>query len=288
MNSIKRVSKYCLKVLLQSKIITAILYKIIIPINAMVEERYMINKVAELFRINSRVREIFKDHIVLNGTFKGLKYPNYESFGSEIFPKLLGSYESELAPVFKKILKKDYSSIIDIGCAEGYYAVGLAIKYHNASIYAYDTDEHALQLCREMAVYNNVNNVEYRSNCTEDTLTGFIFPSRGLIISDCEGCESTLFTEKSVQNLKKCDILIETHDLYDNTISSKLEKLFEKTHKITKILSTDDLQKVKYYNYIEIKELSTIEKESFLKKDGVVLWNGTFMKQYNKYSLSSV
>ena len=45
--------------------------------------------------------------------------------GSVLIPKLLGSYEQELQPLLQRLAAQNYSEIVDIGCAEGYYAIGL-------------------------------------------------------------------------------------------------------------------------------------------------------------------
>src|SRR5436190_882004 len=66
------------------------------------------------------------DKKVLGGIFKGLQYPRFESSGSGLVTKLLGSYENELHPFIQQLGANKYTEIIDIGCAEGYYAVGLA------------------------------------------------------------------------------------------------------------------------------------------------------------------
>src|SRR5687768_17261507 len=63
---------------------------------------------------------------VLTGPFAGMKYP-YASNGSAVFPKLLGTYESEISELFRYERLKRYRTFIDIGCAEGYYLVGVAM-----------------------------------------------------------------------------------------------------------------------------------------------------------------
>jgi len=40
--------------------------------------------------------------------------------------KLLGFYEQPLQPYIEQVIQTGYPTIINIGCAEGYYAVGLA------------------------------------------------------------------------------------------------------------------------------------------------------------------
>jgi hypothetical protein len=59
---------------------------------------------------------------VQGGLFADLKLLPH-AVGSALAPKLIGSYEAELHPIFDRIFRKPYKRVIDIGCAEGYYAV---------------------------------------------------------------------------------------------------------------------------------------------------------------------
>ena len=68
------------------------------------------------------------DLVVMNGPFSGMKYPSLFSHSSSIFPKIIGSYENELEPTFKNLFEKSFNTIFNIGSAEGYFAIGLAIK----------------------------------------------------------------------------------------------------------------------------------------------------------------
>jgi hypothetical protein len=65
------------------------------------------------------------DPKVLSGPFVGMRYLNEIVWGP-IECRWLGTYEQELVPIIGKILKMNYSTIIDVGSAEGYYAIGLA------------------------------------------------------------------------------------------------------------------------------------------------------------------
>ena len=80
---------------------------------------------------------------VRHGVFAGMSYPDGKSTGSVLVPKLLGSYEVELEPVWKSLFTSDYDTIVDVGCAEGYYAVGFARRRPASHIFAYDTNDHA-------------------------------------------------------------------------------------------------------------------------------------------------
>ena len=213
------------------------------------------------------LQKVFLNNItVRHGFFKGMKYPYFQSYGSTIFPKLLGTYEKELTEVMKDILAKNYQNIVDIGCAEGYYAVGFAMKT-KSNIYAYDINDYARTFCLEMAKLNMVNEqITLRSLCDEEVLRTFDFESKSLIISDCEGFEQKLFTKNNIENLKKCDLLIEIHDNIDITISDYIMSLFQTTHTIKIIRSIDDLEKIKLYEYKELEGLNFNEKKQILSE----------------------
>jgi hypothetical protein len=63
---------------------------------------------------------------VLHGPFEGMIYPATSLHDRNSVPKILGSYECELHDVIDSALRKKYYLAIDVGSAEGYYAVGFA------------------------------------------------------------------------------------------------------------------------------------------------------------------
>lgn len=201
------------------------------------------------------------------GPFKGLVYPSMKSVGSSLYPKIIGSYEKELWPIFHDIKSNNYSEIIDIGCAEGYYAIGLAKMFNNSIINAFDINEVARELCREMAIINNVSErVKIHSQCTAEILRQFNFTGKGLIISDCEGFEKNVFNKENVNNLKGCDLIIETHDFLDINISSTIKDLFEKTHDLISVKSIDDIEKALTYDLKILENLSLEDKLMYLSE----------------------
>ena len=64
---------------------------------------------------------------VASGPFAGMRHGDI-AVGSVLTVKLLGTYEKELWPIIDQIIATAYPLIIDIGAAEGYYAVGLAMR----------------------------------------------------------------------------------------------------------------------------------------------------------------
>jgi len=93
---------------------------------------------------------------VLYGPFPGLLYPEAVSVGSEWLPKILGTYESELHHTIEALCARGYTTIINIGAGEGYYAVGLARRIHQSKVFAFETDPLGQELCRKMAEMNQV------------------------------------------------------------------------------------------------------------------------------------
>ena len=174
----------------------------------------------------------------------------------------------EIQYQIEDIATKNYSEIIDIGCAEGYYAIGMALKCKSAKIYAFDINEKARQLCKEMAVLNNVDKrVIVKSEFTAEKLKNFEFSERGLIICDCEGYEKLLFNESNISNLKNCDLIIETHDLIDIEITTYLKKLIKDTHNIVSIYSKDDIHKALDFNFKELNGLNLNKKREILSEN---------------------
>ena len=207
-------------------------------------------------RYEAMFRELVLELTVRSGPFQGMKYPGAEAAGSALIPKLLGSYERELHPMIGRLIAKGYDDVIDVGCAEGYYAIGMAMRLPGARIHAYDTSETARDLCSAMARLNGVaDQVSVQTTCTPETLITFPQRGRTLVIVDCEAYEKVLFTPAVRDALKNCDLLIEMHDFLDVTISTELEALFRSTHELTNVLSVDDIQKAKHYPYPELAGL---------------------------------
>jgi len=205
--------------------------------------------------------------ITQEGPFKGLIYPSMKSVGSSLYPKLIGSYEKELWPIINEFKANQYMDIIDIGSAEGYYAVGLARIFKKAKIIAYDINNEARELCQEMAIKNQVGDrLKIYSYCSSEVLAKFNFQERGLIICDCEGFEKELFSKENINNLKGCDLIIETHDFIDINISSKIKELFKNTHDLISIKSIDDIEKAHTYNFKVLENFSLEDKLLYLSE----------------------
>ncbi len=206
---------------------------------------------------------------VKNGPFKGLKYPFQNAIHSTLFPKLLGYYELELQPILNKVFQKSYQVIIDIGSAEGYYAVGMAKKYPKSVTYAVDINSEARKKTKYLANYNGIEdsrNFQILDEITTDFLFNLDPTERHLIFSDCEGFEVSLFTEDIISKLKKSDFIIEIHDFIVPGASDLLIKRFESTHQVQVVKSIDDRFKYREINDLEISQLPLSDQIQLLEE----------------------
>ena len=92
---------------------------------------------------------------VMQGPFAGMDYATSATEGA-LTARLLGTYESELHPYLAKFAANPPDCVIDVGCAEGYYAVGLARMMPQVRVHAFDIQEKARRACAEMAAKNGV------------------------------------------------------------------------------------------------------------------------------------
>ena len=68
-----------------------------------------------------------------------MKYAPMSS-GSVLSPKVIGSYESPIHYWITDAISQSYDRILNIGCGEGYYAVGFSLKSPASRVYGYDID----------------------------------------------------------------------------------------------------------------------------------------------------
>lgn len=171
---------------------------------------------------------------VMSGPFKGMKYTR-EATAAHYPPKLLGMYEAELHPVLEKIIASHYSTIVDVGCCEGYYAVGLAVRCPTARIHAFDIDENGRRWCAGLAEANGVGErVRVSGECTPEHLQ-LLGSERAFLLSDCEGFEIKLLDPERAPVLRGWDILVELHDSHGCHVTEVVLPRFAQTHDITEI-----------------------------------------------------
>ncbi len=173
-----------------------------------------------------------KGLVVQTGPFAGMAYVPRPA-GSAYYPKLLGSYEAELHETLEVIIRKPYDDVINVGCGEGYYAVGLALRVPHARVHAFDIDPEARRLCALLTGLNGVDaRVEISGRCEQSHLRK-LTRRRALIVCDCEGGEENLLRPDLVPGLRATDVLVELHDFIVSGVSRTIISRFAATHEIT-------------------------------------------------------
>ena len=149
---------------------------------------------------------------VLQGPFKGMEYSPMTD-GRHVGARLAGCYELELNDAVERCCNTPYASVIDVGCAEGYYAVGFARRIPGAEVTAFDTDPWARRACGTIAEANGVSaRIHLDGYCSPAGLRSAIGAGRTLIVLDCEGYEAVLLDPHSIPELARCDLIVELHD----------------------------------------------------------------------------
>jgi hypothetical protein len=175
---------------------------------------------------------------VLSGPFKDMTIlPNFCWGDGDIAGKLLGLYEDELYPIIENEIAKGHDLIVNYGCAEGFYGIGLATRLPNSKVVLFDIAQKALDAAKKNADVNGAANVEYSLQCNhpavEELLTAAENP---FLVMDCEGAEIMVLDPSQVPSLSKTTILVETHDCIQYGITDELVKRFDATHEIQLII----------------------------------------------------
>ena len=172
--------------------------------------------------------------LVAQGPFAGMAYPVAASEGGRA-PRLLGVYEASLHPVIETVIDRAYPQLIDIGCAEGYYAVGLARRMPHALVHARDMNPAARALCAELARANGV--ADRLRIGPEVTHADFDLcaVSPTFVLCDIEGAEAELLDPARAPALAEADLLVEVHEGMRPGLLAALSARFAATHRITRI-----------------------------------------------------
>ena len=171
---------------------------------------------------------------VMQGPFAGMTYVANTTEGA-LIPRLLGVYESELHPHIDAFAAEGIDCVIDVGCAEGYYAVGLARRMPTATIHAHDISEMARAACANLAQQNGVaDRVIVGGEFQPEDFQRFA-GRKALVIVDAEGAEVDILDPARGPALTGLNIIVETHDLFRPGALQTLMERFSPTHDIVRV-----------------------------------------------------
>lgn len=174
---------------------------------------------------------------ILTGPFAGMSYPK-DSVGSSYKAKLLGTYEMELHELIVRWSKNPPGLVLNIGAAEGYYAVGLA-RLWKCPVVTYEIDPTGRELLTKNALLNQLESqIEVCELASPDILQNRIEIALGTeccIVCDIEGGEDKLLDPKAIPALARTRLLIEVHEMDAPGVGDRLRQRFNSTHAIQEI-----------------------------------------------------
>jgi hypothetical protein len=175
---------------------------------------------------------------VQSGLFAGMRLAEGIAWGNgDFITKLLGCYEQEIAGALSEVVAWRPDMIVNVGCAEGFYAVGMARLVPDVPVFAFDAYAPALTICREAAALNGiVDRITYGDRCSADQLARTIqSAARPFLLLDCEGAELELLSGAPAEAFARAMLLVECHDFDNRAITPALLKRFRSTHAVARI-----------------------------------------------------
>ena len=197
------------------------------------------------------------------GPLAGMFVLRDEVWGDTMAAKLLGTYEKELRePVRHLIRERRYDRVVVAGCAEGYWAVGLALLLPGARVVAFEEDRRARDVAAANARANGAEErLDLRGRCGRLELAAALeygggravetplplasavpeeaaspdHAERPLCLIDVEGDELDLLEPQVVPGLRRADVIVECHDRLDGAIRPRLAERFDRTHAVERI-----------------------------------------------------
>ena len=275
-----------MKRLLQQIFVNNLSWKILSPFiwiaNRLIASRKNYSDSPKNKILKDKADAVLKSNHVYNGPFKGMIYqPGTNTNASSYYAKLLGSYEKEIHGFIEEVILKKYDCVVNIGCDDGYYAVGMALQT-GLPVIAYDINKNAISNTKKLAVTNNVSSLlNYGEKFTAEEIAGKYAGKRILYIADCEGDEENIFNKMNAPLLSASDIIVEMHLHIHPQIENHLRDLFSATHTITVVDSVPDVTKANTYNYPQLAGLD-FETKYFITEERDVFMQWMYLKAKNR------
>lgn len=203
-----------------------------------IRSRRMIESQASRLGLDRMAREVSRltEGKVASGPFTGMKL-DYEALPVHSAPKFLGTYERELHDAVERMIALAPRYVLNVGCAEGFYAVGFAIRLPDARVFAADADPKAVSATLRNAEINGVaGRVSLIGIIRSGQFHNYLRADGSLLVMDCEGAEFTLLDPGVDPILLRTNMLVEIYHEYGNP--GELATKFSETHYIASVDAT--------------------------------------------------
>ncbi|WP_068322660.1 FkbM family methyltransferase [Polynucleobacter yangtzensis] len=157
---------------------------------------------------------------VIDGPFRGLKLSEDRNWGNsnDLTTQILGTYEREIVDLIA-LLSSPNGVFIDIGGANGFYAVGVAKCLSFSSVYVYELSAEGRREISINAVLNDVDPfIKIGGKFDNNTVSQDWVEAKnstGVILIDIEGGEFELMNPEFFSVFSRFNIIVELHDFLD-------------------------------------------------------------------------
>jgi hypothetical protein len=166
-------------------------------------------------RVSREVYEMLGGKIA-HGPMKGVQLVADAWWGApDKASMLLGLYEQEVLDALIGDLRKDRPVFIDVGAADGYYAVGLAKGGFYKKCYCFEISEKGRTTIAENARQNDVAgriNIFGAADAHSFRQVPEADLSQAVILIDVEGAEFDILTDECLRQLARSILVIEIHN----------------------------------------------------------------------------
>lgn len=177
--------------------------------------------------------------VVKYGPFAGLQLNRETWWGKlDLAAQCLGLYEKEILNFIADIEPGEYERFIDIGAADGYYAIGLLLSGKVAQTMCFEITPKGREVIAKNWQQNGApGELQIYAEATAASLAALQAKHRekALVLVDIEGGEFDFLTEATLSLLQTCTLIIEVHHWVDDflpryqALLKRAQKMFEVT-----------------------------------------------------------
>jgi len=154
---------------------------------------------------------------VSQGLLKGLQLNKDTWWGkSDLGAQCLGLYEKEILDFISA--QSPFDTFLDIGAADGYYAVGLLHAKMAKKAICFEISEEGQRAINENWLRNEKpGELEVHGEANEKSIASVAsnLTDKTLVLIDIEGFEFQLLSKEVISALRKCTVIIEIHNWID-------------------------------------------------------------------------
>jgi hypothetical protein len=203
-------------------------------------------------RLAGEINSLFGSTVAY-GPFRGLTFSTTNNlWGDERGAMILGLYEQEILDTLVGIPRDKYKVFVDLGAADGYYAIGSLVAEMFDEAYAFEASEDRRKVISENAMLNGVAGRIHIRGAADRNFYKLI-PSNALaasvILVDIEGEEFSLFDRELFGALRNSIVIIELHDDSEDKLAvlrdsaAEFFNVYEMTTTVRDMSKFDELRK---------------------------------------------